>query len=114
MKTPPLIPTWLLILTTAFIIGAVMVSAGCASVPMDVQAHEERHCEGWTHTGTAPFYVWAKTRDASPQPWFYVRVADVDRTCREAGAQADTGHSINGCATWKPDHCIIYLQTINH
>ena len=60
---------------------------------------------GCAHTD----YLWLRTRLPAPQPWFYVSVADVDRTCREIGAQAAVGNRINGCAVWEPTHCTIYL-----
>ena len=87
MKTPPLIPAWLLLLTLAAIIGAVMVTAGCASYD----------------------YLWLRVRPPAPKPWFYVAVDDPDRACRAAGAHAKVGERINGCASWTPTHCTIYL-----
>ena len=90
MRTPPLIPAWLLLLTLAAIIAAVMATAGCASY-------------------AGPAYTWRTVRAPAPLPWFYVAVADVHRTCLEAGAKAQVGEIIGGCATWTPTHCTIYL-----
>ncbi len=90
MKTPPLIPAWLLLLTLAAIMAALMVTAGCASY-------------------AGPAYTWRTVRAPAPLPWFYVRVADVHRTCLEAGASAQAGERINACAQWHATHCMIYL-----
>ena len=109
MKSAPLIPFWLLLVTVAVIFAAIMATAGCSTMPLDLVAHEERHCEGYSHTGEAPFYTWTQTRAASVKPWLYVKVDDIDRTCRELGTQAQAGHRINACAKWQPINCIIYL-----
>lgn len=88
MKTPPLIPVPLLIVTAIAIIAALYLS-GCAS--MD--------------------YEWKQERPASIKPWRYVVVEDVDRTCRElkqAEGQVALGRN-NACATWRPVGCMIYL-----
>ena len=60
-------------------------------------------------------YQWTKARPASVKPWFYVTVADTDRTCRDVGAdpQRRLGR-INACATWLPVGCIIYLPEGPH
>lgn len=84
-----------------------MLLQGCSTVPQDLQAHEEKHCEGWEHTGKAPFYEWRKTRPASAKPWIYSRVNDPDTTCRLLGSVSQA--SIGGCAIWKPKGCEIYL-----
>ncbi len=81
----------------------------CSSIPADLVAHEERHCEGWEHTGNAPFYQWTKARPASAKPWFYVRVDDPDAICRQRVASAASFIRINGCAQWKPQGCEIIL-----
>ena len=97
----------------AFVLAALI--AGCATMPEDLslQAHEEKHCEGFTHqriTGAAPFrFEWARSRPESAKPWFYVRVEDTDTTCRMLGSQASQGTRINACAIWKPQGCEIYL-----
>ena len=55
-------------------------------------------------------YEWVQTRPASAKPWFYVSVEDVDTTCRLLGSDPQRKLSrINGCATWKPQGCEIYL-----
>ena len=87
MRTPPLIPWTLLIAAFLAIAAALWASTGHASV-----------------FG----YQWVKARPASVKPWLYVTVQDVDRTCREAGADATGLERINGCATWNPVGCIIY------
>lgn len=95
---------------TALAVASLVATAGgCANYPQDLRAHEERHCEGWTHTGNSPFYVWTQTLPASVKPWLYVYAADVDLACRMLGAQAIIGSSIYGCAQWKPANCIIIL-----
>lgn len=111
MKPPPLIPGWLLLLTACAILAAIMVTTGCASIQAeDLTVHEERHCEGWTHTGREPFYVWAKTREASLKPWFYLHVEDTDKVCRSIGADLQrTLSHIAACAQWQPQGCIIVL-----
>ena len=88
MKTPPLIPFWLLALTAAAIGMAV-----------------------WATVNASMFdYDWQQTRPASAKPWFYVKVQDTDRTCRAIlGTNASAMERINGCATWQPTHCIIYI-----
>lgn len=88
---------------------AFAVLSGCASYPADLQTHEERHCDGWEHTGDAPFYTWTQVRPASVKPWLYVRVNNVERACGEYGIVQEAGQSINGCAQWKPVNCIIIL-----
>ena len=112
MKTPPLIPWPLLLLTALAIMAALMVTAGCASVPQDLQSHEEKHCEGWSHTGSAPFYTWERKREAAPKPWLYVRAIDPDSACRALGA-TEAG-AMAACAQWHPSHCIIVLPEDSH
>lgn len=104
MKTPPLIPAWLLLATVAAILAAMCVS-GCAM--HDLQAHEERHCDGWVHTGEAPFYTWSRPRHSASKPWLYVRAIDPDSACRAIGA-TERG-TMAACAQWHPDYCIIIL-----
>ena len=87
MKTPPLIPAWLLLATGAVILLALYATAHASIFDYD----------------------WHQTRPASVKPWLYVVVQDVDQTCREAGADATGLARINGCATWKPVQCVIYL-----
>lgn len=101
------IPWWSVALIVA-LFGVVLLS-GCAAFPIDLAEHERRHCAGEDHTGDRPFYTWTKARPASIQPWLYVYVNDIDRVCREAGAQASASERIDACATWKPTGCIIYL-----
>ncbi len=100
------------------IVGGALVLAGrlsgCAGET--VLAHEERHCLGFQHQDEAPNgqpfrYEWTRTRPASAKPWQYIYTADVDFACRLTGA--DPYHKlqhINGCATWKPAGCTIYLE----
>lgn len=107
MKTPPLIPAWLMIATVIAIAAAILVTSGCATYPQELQAHEERHCDGWSHTGQAPFYTWHKAREAAPKPWLYVRAVDPDSACRSMAA-FERG-AINACAVWRRDSCIIIL-----
>ena len=88
MKTPPLIPVPLLIVTFIVIGIAIAVSLlGCAS--MD--------------------YEWTQVRKPSVKPWLYIMVQDIDRTCRDVGAHSVYISRFTGCATWKPVNCIIYL-----
>ena len=106
-----LIPWWLVVATILAIGMAISVS-GCAD--LSLQAHEERHCEGWTHTDipqgqTAFRYEWKKVRDASERPWLYVNVDNPNQTCRALGSQAAGNVIISGCAIWQPSNCIIIL-----
>ena len=88
MRTPPLIPAWLLIATAAAIMAALLVTMGCAT--MD--------------------YRWQQTRPASAKPWFYVTVADADFTCRTLGADPERSLArINACAQWQPVGCTVYV-----
>lgn len=91
----------------------VLLLTGCATVAdreAELRAHEERHCDGWEHTGTAPFYVWTQTRAPSAKPWFYVRVDDPDAACRSMGADAKrTLLRIDACAQWHRTSCTIIL-----
>ena len=89
MRTPPLIPWELLALAFLAIMAALFVS-GCASY-------------------AGPAYTWRTVRAPAPLPWLYVAVADVHRTCLEAGAKAQVGARIGGCAQWTPTGCTIYL-----
>ena len=92
------------------IVLVALMATGCSMVPRENLAHEERHCEGWQHTGQPPFYEWTQTRPASVKPWVYVNVADVDFTCRTLGADPHRKlDHITACATWKPKGCTIYL-----
>ena len=102
--TPEQTIFWLAILLA---LGAIF---GCSSMPLDLRAHEERHCEGWSHTGDAPFYVWTKTRAASVKPWMYLEAEDTDAACRILGTDAagNLGR-IGACALWQPANCIIIL-----
>ena len=88
---------------------ALLALTGCASFAADLAQHEERHCEGWTHTGEAPFYAWERTRPASLKPWLYVYALDVDLACRTLGMQSQAGHRINACAQWREANCLIIL-----
>lgn len=102
MKTPPLIPWWLVVATVAAIMLSVSLS-GCSTVPAEIVAHEERHCDGWSHAGGA----WVHTRAASAKPWAYIRVPDTNATCRFLGVVEDA--PVTGCALWQSVGCIIVL-----
>lgn len=86
MKTPPLLPIPLLIVTAIVIVTACILTAGCAS--MD--------------------YQWQQTNAPSVKPWLYITVADPHRTCLDVGASGAGLERILACATWKPVNCIIY------
>ncbi len=91
MKTPPLIPIWLIIVTAAAILAAIMVTAGCASAE------------------PAFDYDWKLTREASVKPWLYVSVQDAEQVCREKVGNISS-ERILGCATWAPVNCVIYYE----
>ena len=99
-------------LTVIIVIGAILVTTGCSTMPQDLIAHEEMHCNGWSHTGEPPFYVWKQERAPSVKPWLYIPVSDVDQHCRSImGSQAISVNKIYACATWKPANCEIYLPS---
>ena len=90
----------------------VFALAGCATT--DLRAHEERHCEGWTHQTPADNqvlvrYDWTQTRPASPKPWTYIYADDPHAACSTLGAQVSRGHRIEACATWTLTGCTIIL-----
>lgn len=107
-----LIPRWLIVIAVAIIIGCLVALTGCAT--QDLRAHEEKHCEGWTHQVAAADqvvirYEWTKTRTESIKPWIYFYVDDPHTVCSRLGAQAAKGLRINACANWKPQGCTIIL-----
>jgi hypothetical protein len=87
VKTPPLLPGWLL-LATLIAFGVAMCVSGCASFD----------------------YEWKQTRPASFKPWFVVTVSDPDATCRHVGTDTQGRNGrIQACAQWKPQGCTIYV-----
>ena len=93
------------------IISALL--GGCAM--SELVAHEEKHCEGWSHQTPADEevttrYEWIKTREASKKPWVYLYVNDTDVACRYLGVvQTSHRRRIEGCAVWKLENCMIVL-----
>ena len=93
------------------LVVALLLLPGCASTyTQELVAHEEMHCQGWSHTGTFPFYDWSRTRPASVKPWVYLSIDNPDEACRYMGVAATRADStINACAIWMPKNCIIIL-----
>ena len=108
-----MIPWWIVATVVILIIIALAALSGCATAP-DLRAHEERHCDGWTHQApendqVVLRYEWVKTHPASAKPWAYLYVADTHAACAALGAQTARARRIEACATWKPQGCTIIL-----
>ena len=95
--------------------GLIVVLALSGCVNIELVAHEEKHCAGWSHqTPTdeevTTRYEWVKTREESRKPWVYLYVNNTDSACRHLGVvQTSLRRRIEGCAVWKPENCMIVL-----
>lgn len=116
MKSPDLIPAWMLLAAGAAILCGVVLLAGCASLSQELVSHEERHCMGDAHQlgppDGSPFrYEWQHVRPASIKPWVYIYVDDPDSICRARHVQGANRRDLHfdACATWHPKGCEIIL-----